>query len=68
MVLGFALAPVLHRFMGSTGALDAVAIGCLVGAALAAAALLGRHAPQAEATGRGALEGVSAVNQTASSG
>jgi MFS family permease len=42
MVLGIALAPILGALTTSTHTLDAVALGCVVGAALAAAALLKR--------------------------
>jgi predicted MFS family arabinose efflux permease len=68
MMLGFALAAVLHRVSGSTASLDAVAIGCVAGAAIAAIALLRRPGPQAAATPRSMLNSVTTANETASSG
>jgi predicted MFS family arabinose efflux permease len=67
MVLGFALAAVLHSAIGSTRALDAVAIGCVAGAVLAAAALL-RRPSRADATLRNVLDGGPAVSEPVSSG
>jgi len=50
MVLGFVLAPVLHTVASSAQALDAVAVGCVAGAAFAAIALLRRSAERATTT------------------
>lgn len=68
MVLGFALAAVLHSVAGSTASLDTVAGGCLAGAALAAIGLLRRRRLRAPTTPRTVLDGVTAVGETASSG
>jgi predicted MFS family arabinose efflux permease len=68
MVLGFALAAVLHRVIASTTALDVVAFGCVTGAALAAIALLGRPWQRTTATSRRVLDGVTPASETVSSG
>lgn len=67
MVLGFALAAVLHHVIGSTRVLDAVAIGCVIGAGLAGAALL-RRPSKTESPLRSLLDGSPAVGEISSSG
>jgi predicted MFS family arabinose efflux permease len=68
MMLGFALAAVLHRVSGSTASLDAVAVGCVSGAALAAIALLGRPWSRTATTPPSMLPAVTTANETAPSG
>jgi predicted MFS family arabinose efflux permease len=68
MVLGFALAAVLHRIVAPSTALDVVAFGCIAGAALAAVALLGRPWSRAAVAPGSVLNGVTAANETVSSG
>lgn len=66
MTLGFALAAVLHSVTSSAHALEAVAAGCLAGAALAAIALLRRSAVGTTATTPlSGLDGVRTAPETA---